>query len=41
MNYVHARGLLEVIAQSCSVKKVLLKFRKIHKETHLPDSLFK
>ena len=41
MNCVHARDLLEAIAESCSVKKVLLKFRKIHKKTHLPDTFFK
>ena len=31
---------LEAVVQRCSVKKVFLKFRKIYRETNVPESLF-
>ena len=31
----------EVVVQRCSVKKVYLKFREIHRKTPVPESLFK
>ena len=33
--------ITEGIVQRCSVKKVLLKFCKIHRKTPVPESLFK
>ena len=31
---------IEAVAQRCSEKKVFLKFRKIHRKTSVPVSLF-
>ena len=30
----------EAVARRCSVKKVFLKFRKIYRETHVPEPFF-
>ena len=31
---------VEAVAQTCSVKKVLLEISQIHGKTHVPESLF-
>ena len=30
----------EVVTHRCSVKKVFLEIQKIHRKTHVPESLF-
>ena len=38
--YNNVKDQSEEICRRCSVKKVLLKFRKIHRKTPMPECLF-